>query len=527
MVAKSPQCHDVAVGHSPTYGYRSREELNDTGRRPAGGSYIFPMNWLRNRRPATLYTAAIVVFLISRIVFFLITTAGEYRLYKSYGDDARATSLAELYRNRVIEYPHLGVAFGAAVGFVADHLPDGCKHLVRLRPNKWEWPYAEEPQDQRDADDQYEAALGLTLFALDAWCLWLVFAIARRVYPDETPLIRVGRLLVYSVSVGLCGLILFDRQDLVVAWLGLLALWCLTVSRPRPGYAALVIGAAYKMVPALLLPVWVIAAATVRCGSKPSFIRWVRLIVLEAVIAGTILSLWPLLTYAFGGEERGFLYLTWHSKRGLQLEAPAAFPVLLADPTVEFGSSYGSFNLRGDLPDRVAKVKGVLMPLTALGCLVISARGFWNALPAAPTLLALMPHVIRSTMLLWVTFIAFNKVGSPQYLLWVSPLVPLMPMRSWSERGWVLLLAFAMLDTMIIYPCRYSEDLVGPFLHDNPLTWRGPNTLGVVLLGIKSITLVACSMWLAVLVWRTPVLPAATAFPVGRAVPDSNLMTLR
>src|SRR5439155_4781736 len=115
-------------------------------------------------------------------------------------------------------------------------------------------------QAQRDSGDRYEAALALVLFAFDAWCLWLVYAIARRVYPNDDVVARAGRLFGYTVTTGLCGLIMYDRQDIIVAWLALLAIWALVVGRPRLGYAILALGAAYKLVPVLLLPVWVMAA---------------------------------------------------------------------------------------------------------------------------------------------------------------------------------------------------------------------------------------------------------------------------
>lgn len=470
--------------------------------------YTFPMNWLRRQHPFNLYLALIVAFVLVRFLFFAITTAGEYRLYQDYGDAARRTSLDELYRNRDIEYPQLGVAFGSVVGFVADHFPEWTKHVVRLRPNKWEEPYTQETEPEHDAGDRYEAALTFVLFVLDAWCLWLVHAIARRVYPNDDAVARVGRLLKYVITTSTCGLILYDRQDLVVGWLALLALWALANGRPRLGYALLALGTAYKLVPVLLMPIWVMAAATAKCGPNAGPKRFLRMIILEAAIAGLILAAWPVLTYAFGGGERGFLYLTWHSKRGLQLEAPAAFPVLLADPSSELGASYGSFNLRGDLADRTAKLMALLMPLSALAGMALAAKGFWRTLrkgtgSGLSDYRQLIPHVVASSLLIWVAFIAFNKVGSPQYLIWVAPLVPLFPLRTWSERGWALVLLVAMIATMLIYPCRYKPDLIGDIIRNDPDTWRGPTSFGVFLLGVKSVTLVLSTVWLAVLVWRT------------------------
>ena len=60
------------------------------------------MNWLRRQHPFNLYLALLVVFVLVRFLFVAITTAGEYRLYKDYGDAARNTSLDELYRCRAL-----------------------------------------------------------------------------------------------------------------------------------------------------------------------------------------------------------------------------------------------------------------------------------------------------------------------------------------------------------------------------------------------------------------------------------------
>lgn len=484
------------------------------------------MNWLRRRSPATLYTAFLIAFLLFRAILFAITTAGEYRLYRDYGDAARHTSLAELYRTRDIEYPHLGVAFGSVAGVVADIAPDWTKHLVRRRPNKFDErdQYQLESEAERDVGDRYEAALGFVLFAVDVWCLWLVHVIARRVYPNEDHVTHVGRLAGYALTTGALGLILYDRQDLVVGLLALLALWALAAGRPRAGYALLVVGTAYKLVPVLLLPVWVMAAAAVKAAPDATPVRFLRHMVMEAAIAGLMLAAWPALTYWFGGGERGFLFLTFHSARGLQLEAPVAWPVLLIEPSTEVGHGHGSYNLRGELADRVAKPTKVLMPLTVLAGVVIAARGFWNAARArvcqdhsahSPQPSALIPHVVASSLLVWLGFIAANKVGSPQYLIWAAPLVPLLPLRRWPERAWAILLLVVMILTTLIFPCRYYPDLIGSVVRDEPLTWRGPTWLGLFLLAAKSVTLFVTTGWLAASVWRTP----RTGAPGGLRAP--------
>ena len=86
--------------------------------------------------------------------------------------------------------------------------------------------------------------------------------------------------------------------------------------------------------------------------------------------------------------------------------------MLLVEPSWEIVSGYGSFNLRGELADRTAKVMSLLMPLSALIGAGIAARGFWRwrfALPSADSGSRLNGIVVASSLLIWVAFIAFNN----------------------------------------------------------------------------------------------------------------------
>src|SRR5438477_9365729 len=264
------------------------------------------------RSPAFWYAAFAVSFVLFRTALFAVTAAGEYVLYKDYGDAARAAGVAELFRTRNVEYPQLAVLFGSVAGVVADALPDGAAHLRDWRPD---------PPRQL-AWQKYEVGLGVVLFAVDLGCLLSVYLIARRVYPDEGLPARLGRLVAYAVLTGAIGLILYDRQDLVVALFALLAVSAFLRGRPALAYAALVAGTAYKLVPVLLLPVFVLAAAAARAGPGATAGRYLAAVAREAVVAAVVLALWPVLTYWLGGGERAFVFLTFHTDRGLQLEAP-------------------------------------------------------------------------------------------------------------------------------------------------------------------------------------------------------------
>ena len=470
------------------------------------------------RHPARLTAALILAFLVLRAVLFEATVAGEYRLYRDYGDAARATSLADLYRTRDVEYPQLAVEFGAVAGIIADALPRGVDRLVGWRPNKFEEPYLSETAEEHEAGDRYEVGLGIVLFAVDVACLVLVYFIARKTYPNEGRRARIGRLVGYAVATGLLGLILYDRQDLVCGFFALLALLALAHGRSAIGYALLTVGTGYKLVPALLLPIWVLATAVVRAGPGATPVRYLRAVVIEAVIAGLILTAWPVLAYTFGGQDRAFFFLTFHKDRGLQLEAPVGWPVLLIDPSTEVGHSFGSFNMRGEVADAVAKpLKAAMLLSVALGT-AITLRGFWRVVRLHSALRtpysALLPQVVAGSLLVWLGFIVTNKVGSPQYLMWVAPLVPLLPLRTAGERWWAGLFAVALILTSAVFPCAYKY-VVGPLVKDDPPTWAGPIPACEFLLAARSVTLIVVTFWLAVSLWRSPrVAPSPIPIPV-------------
>ena len=463
-------------------------------------------------RPAFLYLALIVGFIVVRAGLFAVTAGEEYRLFRGYGDAARTAGVAELYRSRDVEYPHLAVLFAAVPSWLADRLPGWAPALVSLRPNKHEYPYTEESPAERDAGDRYEVALGLVLFAVDAASLALVWLVARCAYPHESPLARVGRLAGYVAATSTVGLILYDRLDPVVAFAALLAVWALAAGRPRVGYAVLAAGAAVKLVPALLLPVWVLAAAATRPGHIG------RNVVKEALIAGAFLAAWPVLTYLFGGGGRGFVFLTYHSARGLQLDAPLAWPVFLLDPAARVDHGYGSYNVTGALAARVAGAARWLMLLSVPLAAGLAARGFWRAARSPCPPASLVPHVVASSLLVWLGFIAANKVGSPQYLHWVLPLVPLLPLRTRAERGWAVLVLVAGGLTTLVYPCLYPF-VFGDRLPTDPQTWAGPNAATLFLLAARSVTLIAAAGWLGWLVWCRPHVPAV---PPNSPLPEAR-----
>lgn len=431
-----------------------------------------------------LFVALIIGFLLLRAALFAITTASEHALYFDYATQAHATSLAELYQARDIEYPPLATVFGVAVLHVADALPEGADCLTRWRP-----------EPTRGAVwARYEVALGLVLFAVDVACLALVYFIGKWLYPRDGAFVHLARLGIYIAATSALGLILYDRQDLVVALLAVLAVAAVALGWSLPAYLVLAAGTAYKLVPILLLPPCVLAFATLR--SPPRSTRQFAFAALrEALIAGIVLALVPALMYVLCGGERAFVFLTFHSTRGLQVEASTAWPLFLLDSTTELGHSFGSYTLCGELADRIARATTPLTLGVFLSVILVSLRGFWRIRDHREV----TSHFVASSLLVWLGFILCTKVGSPQYLLWLAPLAALLRFGR-SERWWLVLLLASMAVTTLIYPCLYAE-VKGSRIGDE-LTWTGPTPLGLALLAAKSILLGASFFWLTLLVWR-------------------------
>jgi hypothetical protein len=141
--------------------------------------------------------------------------------------------------------------------------------------------------------------------------------------------------------------------------------------------------------------------------------------------------------------------------------------------------SHGSNNLVGSVPDKLALGEAVLQALVIVVVWVSFLRG-----PAD------RERLVRTCAACVCAFIAFGKVLSPQYLVWLLPLVPLVRGRRGVAAG--ALLVVSMLLTQLWFPYRYL-DLVYEF--DARASW---------LVVSRDLALVAL---LAALVWpqkRTP-----------------------
>ena len=268
-------------------------------------------------------------------------------------------------------------------------------------------------------------------------------------------------LLLYPVAV--------TRYDAVVALtLGLAAL-CATLGGRFLflGFASLGFGAAAKVVPALAT----VPLALARRGAASGYA--VFLAVLAVFFA-------PFVLLGGRGLWEGFAY---QAERGLQVESLAASVLIPLRSVESVVFEYGAFEVRGSGVGLATS----LSPLLALVLMLITGLVMFKEYRRFGRLgAATFPRYGAALIL---AFMLGSKVLSPQYMIWLLPLVPL------SAGG----AAGAIVCAVFLVACLLTTQ-VFPTHYDDLLAFRYP---GPELLLVRNLLLAA--LWVVLLA-----LPAAT-----------------
>ena len=238
-----------------------------------------------------------------------------------------------------------------------------------------------------------------------------------------------------AISPLLVGLLMFSRFDLWPTALAVGGLSALLAGRDRTGGALLGAAIATKLWPAVLVPlalVWVW-----RRHGRTDAAKWI------AIVIGTCAAFFvPFAVLSPGGLGHSF---GLQIDRPLQLESLGSTLLLAAHNLGGLGvseaSTYGSANIVAHGASAVADGSAVAQVLALCAIWVAFARGSARADRLAIAAAACI-----------AVFIAFGKVFSPQYLIWLVPFVALTRRRLES-----LLLAAALVATQFYWPSHYDE----------------------------------------------------------------------
>jgi Glycosyltransferase family 87 len=234
------------------------------------------------------------------------------------------------------------------------------------------------------------------------------------------------------------GSVILYRYDLWPAALTVAGIAGILAGRRRLGFAALGLGIAAKAFPAVVLPPALAYVWRTR-GRREAL---VCLGLAAAVVAVVVV---PFLALAPHGVWESIVH---QASRPLQIESLGSALLLAAHHVrglaLTLDSSHGSQNLGGSLPDAVGTASTALLAAALVATWVAAARGA-----------ATGERLVRYAAASVAAFAAFGKVLSPQFLIWLLPLVPLVRGR----RGLVAsgLLALALLLTQVWFPIRYWD----------------------------------------------------------------------
>lgn len=253
---------------------------------------------------------------------------------------------------------------------------------------------------------------------------------------------RPGRLYGAAAFAGLAplalGTVVLTRYDLWPAALTAAALAALVRGKERLGFGALALAAAAKIYPLVLLPL-AVGHAWRRSGPRHAALGLAAFLAVLALVVGPFLAVAPAGLWESVSGQLG---------RPLQIESLGA-SLLLAmhrlgwyEPTVV--STHGSQNLEGSLPDALATAQTVVAALALVAVWGFFVRGGSGR-----------ERLLLGTAAAVAVVVAWGKVLSPQFLIWLAPLVPLVA-------GGVGVVASAVLGAALVtthlwFPTRYWD----------------------------------------------------------------------
>jgi uncharacterized membrane protein len=232
------------------------------------------------------------------------------------------------------------------------------------------------------------------------------------------------------------GSVILTRFDLWPTALLVLGLSAVLAERRRLGLGVLGLAASAKIFPAVVVPL-ALTYVWRRRGRREA-------LVCAGIFAGVVaLCFLPFVRLSPGGVWDS---LYRQADRPLQIESFGSSFLLVAHQlgawTVHLNLSHGSQNQGGSFAGVLAAIESVVQAVVVIGLWIAFARG-----PAEPE------RLVRYSAASVAAFIAFGKVLSPQFLIWLLPLVPLVRGRRGLAASALLLVALVL--TQLWFPYRY------------------------------------------------------------------------
>lgn len=291
-----------------------------------------------------------------------------------------------------------------------------------------------QPGKDQSVSPNFRRTFETLMWMCGAFALMSMAVIMR--FLRSSPLHVWAALCFAALAPLLLGSVALSRFDLWPAAISVAALAAIVAQRLGWGHALIGLGIAAKLYPGVLLPLGL--AYAWRRGGRGEALRCLGITALVLAVFFV-----PFLVLAPGG--------LWHSisvqlTRPLQVESLGSALLLVGRDVFGYGvageTSHGSQNLAGTAAGVTALVSSVLQIALLVWIWTSFARGRSDR-----------DALVRSAAAALSAFVAFGKVLSPQFMIWLLPVVPLVRGRRGLSAS--ALLAGALVLTQVWFPFRY------------------------------------------------------------------------
>lgn len=274
--------------------------------------------------------------------------------------------------------------------------------------------------------------------------------------------------VLFLLAIGPVGHFRLDAVTVPIAVIAVLVL----ARHPAAASALLAVGAWIKIWPAALL------LAAFAAARRKWVLVWPALAVTLFVCAAVI---------AAGGADNLFGFLTMQSHRGMQAEAPASTPYLwatllgLPGARIFFDAEIITFEVAGPGTDVLSEL---MTPLLVVAAVALSVFALVRVRAGVSERRMLPPLALA----LVLCFLVFNKVGSPQFHVWlIAPIVLWLLWDRVSAWPYAAATLLSALLTQLVYPVFYDRVLAAQPAALLLLTARNVVLVGLLVMVVAHI----------------------------------------
>jgi hypothetical protein len=360
-------------------------------------------------------------------------------------------------------------------------------------------------------EQSYSFAYHAGLALLDTGLLVLLLWQVNRFFPHESDQEHRQRVWSYVLATVALWYLLFDRLDLILALLVLLSL-VLLISRVHFGWSfgLLALAIHFKLVPLVLAPIFLVGSLSADEALARSKPRLAAALAARAAFLALFLAVILLPFYVVHGNQC-FGFLVYHQARGVEFESLYGSLLLLLQKwtgPVEVAYTFKSVTLQSSLAPLLTRIA----PWIAVGLLAAAAVvllvHFAFLLARSPrgqgeasTLGQRFPQLVVGYALLFLLlFIATSKVFSPQYLLWLIPLVVLVPLGGKVRRLFLWAFLLTCVLSTVAFPFLLLSDMAPERSAQIPVSlWKfnAPSTRLTAVLVLRNALFMALTAGLA------------------------------